>query len=172
VNQELEEEYKNIWLNLLPLSRLLPNSLVLRDYHADNLMWLPDRSHIKRVGVLDFQDALIGSQAYDIVSLLEDLRRDISDELANKMITHYLDSNSNISRKEFLVAYHILGAQRNCKILGFCARKAMRDNNPTYLRMLPRMWRYIEKDLRHPLLLPLKKWFDKAIPANIRSSKK
>lgn len=169
MDQKLEEEYIDIWKNLLPIANQLPNkSLILRDYHADNLMWLASREGLQKVGLLDFQDAVIGSPVYDIVSLLEDLRRDVNDELADSMIIRYLDANPNITRKDFLAIYSILGAQRNCKIIGFCARKTLRDNDSSYLKMLPRMWKYIAKDLKHPLLLPLKNWFNKVIALPIK----
>jgi aminoglycoside/choline kinase family phosphotransferase len=170
MDEKIEREFVDIWKQLLPLTRIFPDVLVLRDYHADNLMWLPERSGIKKVGALDFQDAIIGSPIYDIVSLLEDLRRDVSDKLADQMITRYLEASPHILRKDFLAVYSILGAQRNCKIIGFCARKAIKDNNSSYIRMLPRMWKYIERDLRHPLLLPLKNWFDKVLSSQVKKT--
>ena len=159
--QKLQDEFIAIWRGILPDAHMLPSVMVLRDYHADNLMWLPDRQSIQRVGQLDFQDAVIGSPAYDLVSLLEDLRRDVQPATVDSVINRYLQARPEISRKDFLAAYAILGAQRNCKIVGFCARKSLRDNNPAYLPLLPRVWKHIEHDLSHPLLLPLKEWFRK-----------
>jgi hypothetical protein len=169
INKKLQEEFEIIWRHLLQYTRFLSETVVLRDYHVNNLMWLDNRSGIKRVGVLDFQDAVIGSPVYDMVSLLEDVRRDVSDELAQNMITRYLTTRADeITRKDFLASYAILGAQRNLKIIGMCARKAVKDKNSTYLNWLPRIWRYLEKDLKHPLLLPLKAWLDKVISPQVR----
>jgi aminoglycoside/choline kinase family phosphotransferase len=172
INNKLLEEYQIIWKHLLQYTRYLPETLVLRDFHADNLMWLDDREGVNRVGLLDFQDAVIGSPIYDIVSLLEDARRDISQELSEQMITHYLTIRPDVLRKDLLASYSILGAQRNLKIIGFIARKAMRDKNSSYFSMLPRVWGYIEKDLKHPLLLPLKTWLDKVISPQVRKPSK
>lgn len=163
-NQELPEtlrdEYHAIWSKLLKDIHFHRHCMVLRDYHAENLMWLEDRKHHRQVGLLDFQDAVIGSVAYDLVSLTEDARRDLGPNIANKMINYYLEQ-TNYNRREFLSDYLILGAQRNCKIIGFCARKTVRDNDPRYLKYLPRVWQYIRNSFDNPLLSELKKWFDK-----------
>jgi N-acetylmuramate 1-kinase len=159
--EELEREYIAIWKGLLADIHDMPGVMVLRDYHADNLMWLPKRAGTDKVGLLDFQDAVRGSAAYDMVSLLEDARRDVSPATVEAMISRYIAGQSELSRKDFLAAYSILGAQRNCKIIGFCARKSMRDSNSSYLSLLARVWDHIDNDLRHPLLLPLKQWFRK-----------
>ncbi len=156
----LKKEYIAIWSQLLDTILSKSQHLVLRDYHAENLMWLEDRVGIRRVGLLDFQDAVIGPAAYDIVSLLEDARRDVGNDIAQMMINYYLEV-TNLSRKDFLVDYAILGAQRNCKIIGIFARKALRDNNHHYLKLLPRVWSYILNNLNNPLLEPLKNWFNK-----------
>lgn len=169
VSKKLHEEYEVIWRHLLQYTRYIPETTVLKDFHADNLMWLEDRSGFQRVGILDFQDAIIGSPVYDMVSLLEDARRDVNDTLAQNMITRYLDGRQDITRKDFLAAYSILGAQRNLRIVGTFARKAVRDKNSAYLKLLPRVWGYIEKDLKHPLLLPLKGWLDKVISPKVRN---
>ena len=165
---KLIEEYEIIWRHLLQYARHIPETTVLRDYHAENLMWLADRDGYQRVGILDFQDAVIGSPVYDMVSLLEDARRDVNSDLSDKMITYYLSKRTDITRRDFLASYSILGAQRNLKIIGFIARKAVRDKNSKYFSLLPRVWGYIEKDLKHPLMLPLKAWLDKVISPQIR----
>jgi aminoglycoside/choline kinase family phosphotransferase len=169
LSASLREEYIEIWSKLLNNLNYQDNCLVLRDYHADNLMWLEDRVGHKKVGLLDFQDAVIGSVAYDVVSLLEDARRDLGNDIANGMINYYLE-RMNYNRKEFLADYVILGAQRNCKIVGVFARKAMRDNDVRYLKLLPRVWSYIHQSLSNPLLLPLRNWFNKVsiLKSNIK----
>jgi aminoglycoside/choline kinase family phosphotransferase len=118
--------------------------------------------------VLDFQDAVIGSPIYDMVSLLDDARREVSQDLRDQMISYYLTLRPDITRKEFLASYSILGAQRNLKIIGRFACISVKDRNSNYLKFLPRVWSYIEKDLKHPLLLPLKAWLDKVISPQVR----
>lgn len=163
ISDHMIQEYAHIWRQLLPYTHILKNVLVLRDYHADNLMLLSEREGVKKVGLLDFQDALIGSPAYDMVSLLEDARRDVSTPVVSSMINYYLSQMPHINRKDFLASYAILGAQRNCKIMGIFARKMARDHDSNYLRFLARVWNHIQNDLKHPLLEPLQIWMEKAI---------
>lgn len=163
------KQYSDIWKEILPNSDLKPHVLVLRDYHADNLMWMPEKRGFKKVGLLDFQDAVIGSRTYDLVSLLEDARRDVSPALARKMISYYLGKFPATNRENFNSSYAILGAQRNCKILGIFARLALRDNKHAYLSFLPRVWKYLEHDLNHPDLKKIKTWLDKNVPAAKRT---
>lgn len=137
---------------------------VLRDYHAENIMLLEDG----RLGLLDFQDALAGHRAYDLVSMLQDARRDVSDTLEAAMIEHYLSITGEPDPDLFRSHYAILGAQRNTKIIGIFTRLCNRDGKIRYLDFLPRMWRLLEKDLRHPDLAPVENWFDQNIPAEIR----
>jgi aminoglycoside/choline kinase family phosphotransferase len=162
IEERAEAEFIEIWQKLIPLTQILAPVTVLRDYHAENLIWLDNRVGKNKVGIIDFQDAVIGSPIYDIVSLLEDARRDVPPAIATNIINYYLQHMPHISRKDFLACYAILGAKRNCKIIGFCARKAIRDNNATYLKLLPRVWGYLENDLKHPLLAPLKSWITRA----------
>lgn len=168
LSRELQEAYLHIWKKLLPLTEQLPTVTVLRDYHADNLMWQETSDDMGRVGILDFQDALRGSPIYDMVSLLEDARRDVSPATVQAMISRYLEGSPQITRKDFLASYAILGAQRNFKIVGIFARKAARDKQAHYLKFLPRVWRHISNDLTHPLLLPLKEWLNKAMSQPIK----
>jgi len=164
---ELGGEYLAIWKTLLAQAHLSTNLWVHRDYHADNLMWLPERESHKRVGLLDFQDGVYGDAAYDLVSLLEDARRDVPQTLANAMLNRYI-AMLGIDRDRFLTAYAVLGAQRNCKIVGIFSRLAARDGKLSYLQFLPRVWRHLEHDLEHPLLAPLKNWMNKYIPTDKR----
>lgn len=138
---------------------------VMRDYHAENIMLLDDG----RLGLLDFQDALAGHKAYDLVSMLQDARRDVSDELEESMLGYYLSEFNDQDAIDFRSHYAVLGAQRNTKIIGIFTRLFVRDGKDRYLDFLPRMWRLLEKDLRHPALEPVTDWFDRNIPADVRS---
>ncbi|MDA0780633.1 MAG: phosphotransferase [Rickettsiales bacterium] len=162
------EEYIAIWDKLLSFTKVSDDVVVLRDYHADNLMWLPERLGVNNVGLLDFQDAVIGSPVYDIVSLLEDARRDVSEQTVEHCTNHYLTNRKSIDKHTFESVYSILAAQRNCKIVGIFARLAVRDNKPRYLNYLPRVWKHLEKGIKHPVLEPLNKWFESVLPADIR----
>lgn len=136
----------------------------LRDYHSENLLWLPGRAGPARVGLLDYQDLLVGHAAYDVVSLLEDARRDVSPALRAAMIDRYL-ARSGADRADFLRAAHALGAQRNLKILGLFVRLARRDAKPSYMRHLPRVWAHLTEDLAHPDLGGLAAWVRRRLPA-------
>lgn len=136
---------------------------VLRDYHAENLVWLPERDGHARVGLLDYQDALAGHPAYDVVSLLEDARRDTSDALQQAMIARYVAA-SGADPRAFRAAYAALGAQRNLKIVGIFARLWLRDGKPQYLDLIPRVWAHVERDLSHPDLAALKAWVARNLP--------
>jgi aminoglycoside/choline kinase family phosphotransferase len=152
-------DYDAIWRALLPLARVGRDGFVYVDYHADNLLWLPQRAGHARVGLLDFQDARIGPPAYDLVSLLEDARRDVAPDLAEAMIERYLAARPELDPQAFRAAYALLGAQRNAKILGLFSRLARRDGKPAYLALLPRVAGHLKHDLEHPTLAPLKDWF-------------
>lgn len=137
--------------------------VILRDYHAENLLWLPKRVGTKQVGLLDFQDALLGHPAYDLVSILQDARRDVAPELEAEMVAHYL-TKTDIDEPEFRAAYALLGAQRNLRILGIFARLCLRDGKPHYIDLIPRVWGYVMRNLAHPALAPLADFIDTTIP--------
>ena len=139
--------------------------LVLRDYHAENLLWLPDRPGLAAVGLLDYQDVLVGHPAYDLVSLLEDARRDTPPAMREAMIARYLSRRPGEEAKAFRQAYAVLGAQRNLKIIGIFARLAVRDRKPRYLAMIPRVWDHLQADLQHPALAALRAWVEIHVPA-------
>ena len=168
INKSVQEEFNVILKHLLSYTKGFSEVVVLRDYHAENLMWLNDNIGHRKVGLLDFQDAVIGSPIYDLVSLLEDARRDVNPQLVEHLISRYLKAFPNYSRKDFQTAYSILGLQRNLKIVGIFARQAAKNKNPYYLSLLPRVWRHINNDLRHPLLLPMKNWLSKLVPTQMK----
>jgi N-acetylmuramate 1-kinase len=153
------DAYRAIWQELLPHARAGADGFVYVDYHADNLLWLPEREGHARIGLLDFQDARFGPPAYDLVSLLEDARRDVPGDLAQAMIRRYLAARPDLDDQAFRAAYAVLGAQRNAKILGLFSRLARRDGKPAYLALLPRVAAHLKRDLEHPLLAPLRAWF-------------
>ena len=151
---------------LMPvLGRQRPGVTVLRDYHAENIMLL---GALHKQGLLDFQDALVGHPAYDVVSLLQDARRDVSPELEAEMLAHYLKGHADA--ENFRADYARLGAQRNAKIVGIFVRLWKRDGKPRYLELIPRVWALLERDLAHPALAPVAAWFDANIPPELRAS--
>ena len=156
------------WRSVLPRAAGVPDTLVLRDYHVDNLMWLPERQSPGCVGLLDFQDAVVGPVTYDLVSLFEDARRDVSPAVTARLLERYRTLFPDIDREAFEASYAILAAQRSTKILGIFTRLAHRDGKPGYLRHTARLWRWLEGDLRHPALAPVKAWFDREVPADLR----
>ena len=141
--------------------------LVLRDFHAENLIWLPQRKGPARLGLLDFQDAVAGHPAYDLVSLLEDARRDVDPDLAEAMLQRYI-AGSGVDDTAFRRAYAILGAQRNIRIIGIFTRLWKRDGKPQYQAFMPRMWGLLERDLAHPALADLRSWLDAMVPQERR----
>ena len=159
--------YTAAWDEVLTplLSRQRPGVTVLRDYHAENIMLL---GALHKQGLLDFQDALIGHPAYDLVSLLQDARRDVSAELETDMIAHYLADHGDAAT--FKADYARLGAQRNAKIVGIFVRLWKRDGKPRYLELIPRVWALLERDLAHPALAPVARWFDENVPAELRAA--
>jgi aminoglycoside/choline kinase family phosphotransferase len=156
--------YAAAWEEVLVpmLERQVPGVTVLRDYHAENIMLLPGEEQ----GLIDYQDALVGHPAYDLVSLLQDARRDVSPQLERAMLDHYgaqVDAGP-----EFMADYARLGAQRNAKIVGIFARLWKRDGKPRYFDFIPRVWDALERDLVHPALTPVARWFAVNIPQHIR----
>lgn len=156
--------YAAAWDDVLAplLERQRPGVTVLRDYHAENIMLLEDGTQ----GLIDFQDALVGHPAYDLVSLLQDARRDVSPELERTMLERYLSQVAAVP--DFEADYARLGAQRNAKIVGIFSRLWKRDGKGRYLAMIPRVWEAMERDLAHPALSPVAAWFQANIPRNVR----
>ncbi len=149
------------------LMRQNPGVTVLRDYHAENIMLLDGKPGAPQ-GLIDFQDALVGHPAYDLVSLLQDARRDVSPELEALMLARYC-SSMGVEGADFAADYALLGAQRNTKIVGIFTRLDRRDGKSKYLGMIARVWAALERDLKHPALAPVACWFDANIPADIRA---
>lgn len=170
----VRDQFAALWSAELDKLLALPKGWVLRDYHSPNLMWMPDRQGIDRVGILDFQDAVLGPWAFDLVSLLQDARVDVSSELEAELFDYYCQRVAAIEpdfdRTTFALAYALLGAQRNTKILGIFARLAMRDAKPGYLHHLPRIWGYLERNLDHSSLAPMRAWYDRYLPPSVRTS--
>lgn len=168
---EVDEEgyrsaWKQTWRDAVGEASTRP-VLVLRDFHADNLMVLPGRGEL---GLLDFQDALAGHAAYDLVSLLQDARRDVAPALEEDMIERFTAGAKIADKARFRAHYEVLGAQRNSKILGIFTRLWKRDSKPHYLPLQPRVWGYLERNLAHPALAPVRRWFDGNLPAEARAA--
>jgi aminoglycoside/choline kinase family phosphotransferase len=155
--------YAKAWGEVFDYALAAEPVTVLRDYHAENLMLI---GGTEALGLLDFQDALAGHPAYDLVSLLQDARRDVEPEIEAAMLDRYRRVTG--AGDDFEAAYHVLGAQRNAKIVGIFTRLWRRDGKPRYPAMCPRVWRYLNRDLDHPALAPVKAWFDANIPADQR----
>lgn len=170
--EDEQNKHRMLWRETLRPVLASPAVFVHRDYHAQNLLWLPEREGAARVGMIDFQDAVAGAQSYDFISLLEDARRDVSAELANAMRTRYLnrmrETGHRVDEDAFRAGAAVVAAQRNAKIAGIFARLYKRDGKSRYLSYLPRVWGYLDRDLEHPALQPLKRWYDRKIPAEAR----
>lgn len=138
--------------------------LSLRDFHAENLIWLPDRTGVARLGVLDHQDALAAHPAYDLVSLLQDARRDVPAALETRMIRRFARETAQ-DQDRFAAIYALLGAQRALRIIGVFARLCLADGKAQYLQMIPREFGYLNRNLRHPALRSLKELTDAVLPA-------
>ncbi len=160
----VRESYLDCWRSLLARARGVPETLVLRDFHVDNLIRISGRDGIAACGLLDFQDAVAGPVTYDLVSLLEDARRDIAETLADEMTARYLAAFPGLDRSDFEVSATALAAQRHCKVIGIFTRLRDRDGKPDYLRHIPRLWRLLERAAGHEDLAPLTAWLDAHIP--------
>jgi N-acetylmuramate 1-kinase len=175
-SEEEVAEHRALWRVTLASAPSHPPVFVHRDYHAQNLLWLPQRKDASRVGMIDFQDAVAGNRSYDLISLLEDARRDVSPELAHAMTKRYLAAiqaqGLALDASTLGAEMAVMAAQRNAKIAGIFSRLYVRDGKPRYLDYLPRVWRYLERDLAHPSLASLKAWYDRAIPHDVRGAPK
>jgi tRNA threonylcarbamoyl adenosine modification protein YjeE len=165
---EARETYLSLWRDALFPVLDMPVTWVLRDFHSPNLLWLPERNDIARVGLLDFQDAMMGPAAYDVASLLQDARVDVSEELEIELLGRYVRTRKAADMAfdipAFVKVYSTLAAQRASKILGIFARLDRRDGKPQYLRHLPRVWDYLQRSLAHPALARLDEWYRANVP--------
>lgn len=152
-----KSQYLSTWAKVLTQLPDLGSVITLKDYHVQNLMHLEGREDTKSLGILDFQDAVIGSPIYDVVSILEDAREDVDFEFAKEIFDYYLEKRPHINKEDAYLAYDILAAQRNIRILGVFARKKIRDKNENYLQFIPRLLNYIQRDLENPVFSEVKK---------------
>lgn len=161
--------FARLWHEALAPAIAAPATWVLRDYHSPNLLWLPQRDDIARIGLLDFQDALIGPPAYDVASLLQDARVDVPETMEMALLSRYvrtrLRAEADFDTAGFTQIYATLAAQRATKVLGIFARLNRRDRKPQYLGHMPRLWNYLQRSLSHPALGGLKGWYATNVPA-------
>ncbi len=170
VSDERRADFILLWHEALAPALEAPSTWVLRDFHSPNLLWLGERRDITRIGVLDFQDTVLGATAYDVASLLQDARVDVPEALEVALLSRYVraqqKSDSRFEPAHFAQLYATLAAQRATKILGIFARLNRRDGKPQYLRHIPRLWRYLQRSLAHPALASLKAWYTANVPAS------
>jgi tRNA threonylcarbamoyl adenosine modification protein YjeE len=163
------DSFRALWRELLQPAIDAPPTWVLRDFHSPNLIWLPQRSGLARLGLLDFQDGVMGPPAYDLASLLQDARVDVSEETELALLGRYVRGRSrqqaDFDAAQFIKIYATLAAQRASKILGIFARLDLRDGKPQYLRHLPRVWGYLQRSLSHPALEALNAWYIAHVPS-------
>jgi tRNA threonylcarbamoyl adenosine modification protein YjeE len=167
VTDAKRQDYVGLWRDLLQPVIEGPCTWVLRDYHSPNLMWLPKRRGIANIGLLDFQDAVMGSPAYDVASLLQDARVDVPEMMEVALLSRYVRArlkDAGFDAPAFARLYATLAAQRASKILGIFARLDRRDGKPQYLRHLPRVWAYLQRALAHPALTALQTWYGENVP--------
>lgn len=167
--QSLRSDYLEIWGDILAQANLGQGCMVHRDYHADNLLWLADRKGAARVGMIDYQDALVGSPLYDVVSLLEDARRDVSEATVDSAFRRFVNA-AGMREEHARQHFAVLGAQRNLKIIGIFTRLAVRDGKPHYLGYLPRVWGHLMRDLSHPAMAALRTFIDQHTPPSVRGA--
>ena len=160
--------FVNLWRHSLIEVAAAAPTWTLRDYHSPNLLWLEGRAGIARVGIIDFQDCVLGHPAYDMASLGQDARVTVPDDLELKLLAYYAklrrDADAAFDMAGFVKAYSILAAQRATKVLGIFARLDQRDGKPQYLTHLPRVEAYLRKSLRHPALAEVKAWYESNLP--------
>ena len=162
IDQAGKDEFRTVWREVLPLAHRVPGSLLLRDYHVANLMLLTDREGIRQAGLLDFQDAYQGPITYDLVSLLEDARRDVPDELKEKMLARYLDRSPALDRNSFETSMAVLAALRHTRVLAIFERLSRHENKHDYKQLhSPRVECLLQRALRHPALTGVKQWMER-----------
>lgn len=165
---EARQAWDTVWQALLPQARRVGSAMVLRDFHVDNLMILPGRKDLAACGLLDFQDAVSGPLTYDLMSLLEDARRDIAPALKSAMQQRFLAACPEVQPEDFYASWAVMAAQRHAKVIGIFTRLFKRDGKPQYLCHLPRVWRLLEDACRQPVCAPLADWMQTYVPAELR----
>jgi tRNA threonylcarbamoyl adenosine modification protein YjeE len=164
----MRAEFVLMWRELLSKPASAAKTWVMRDFHSPNLIWLGERAEHARVGIIDFQDAVLGPAAYDLVSLLQDARIDVAEPLELALLTRYIKvrraSDDSFDPAAFAELYAIMSAQRNTRLLGTFARLNRRDGKPQYLRHQPRIWTYLSRSLAHPALAPAREWYAANVP--------
>jgi tRNA threonylcarbamoyl adenosine modification protein YjeE len=164
----MRAEFVMMWRDLLTRAATAARTWVLRDFHSPNLIWLGERSGFARVGIIDFQDAVLGPAAYDLVSLLQDARIDVPEQLELALLTRYIKArracDDSFDPAGFAELYAIMSAQRNTRLLGTFARLNRRDGKPQYLRHQPRIWTYLSRSLAHPALAQAREWYAANVP--------
>jgi hypothetical protein len=160
------DEILALWTEIFAQVLTSPSALVLRDFHVDNLMWLEDRQGLQRCGLLDFQDAVWGPQVYDVISLLEDARRDLSPTLVTGLWQRYCAAFPDEDADKLWTTAMIVSAGRHLKIIGVFTRFHVRHGKPQYLAHIPRVWRLFHQCLTHPALSSIKQWFHAYLPAH------
>lgn len=169
--QTVENDYRQAWQRVFSQRPAgLGTTLVLRDFHVDNLMLLEGQVGVQACGLLDFQDALIGSPAYDLVSLLRDARRDVTPGLRDELLQVFKDKRPDLNPSALECDYWILGAQRTAKIIGIFTRLSRRDGKHHYLAHMPRLWRLFEEELAQPALTPVADWLAAHWPKELRKT--
>ena len=169
VAEDAADEWRALWTPAFERGAAQAHAFAHRDYHAQNLLWLPDRQGIARVGLLDFQDAVRAHPAWDLTHLLQDARRDVSPELEAAMLDRYLAARPDLDRDAFLVDYRALAASNAARILGRVFARQALLGRAQYREFMPRTWRYLERNLTDPALAPLRAWFDRHVPAGARA---
>jgi tRNA threonylcarbamoyl adenosine modification protein YjeE len=168
LSDDLRREFATMWRELLEKPAAAARTWVLRDFHSPNLIWLADRAGLLRVGIIDFQDAVLGPAAYDLVSLLQDARIDVPEQLELTLLTRYIKArrtaDASFDPASFAELYAIMSAQRNTRLLGTFARLNRRDGKPQYLRHQPRIWTYLNRSLAHPALSGFREWYAANVP--------
>jgi aminoglycoside/choline kinase family phosphotransferase len=161
------ESYRIAWRTCLGHLPASADMLLLRDYHKDNLIWLPERAGVRACGLLDFQDAQQGHPSYDLVSLVEDARRDVSPAVQADCLARYIAA-TGLDARDFRMGFALMAAQRHARVIGLFIRLLKRDGKPEYLSHLPRVWRMFERALKHEALEPLRRWVDRVLPPPLR----
>jgi len=165
LNETAKAEWHAIWKQAYTHLDAHAPGLALRDFHAENIFWLPERTATGKIGLIDFQDALFAHPSYDLVSLLEDARRDVDTYMVDNLIKQFCEESGIPNDDKFRAAYAVMGSQRNAKILGIFVRLARRDGKQHYLDMIPRVAAHFSHDLAHPALKPLYGWITNYAPS-------